>query len=85
MTTEVEKAYAKGYAAGQRRLELADRAADRVSAENAFWRAVFCAALQGTLGENWQTGNKRWNDFPSYVKGCGQFADEALRQHRGRA
>jgi hypothetical protein len=87
MTTPAEKsAYAKGYAAGQRRAEREDRAVERVRSEDAFWRQVFCAALQGTLvNARWKTGEKHWEDAAAYAHGCGKIADEALRQHKHRA
>jgi hypothetical protein len=86
MTSEEKRAYAKGYNAG-RRNAAADRSkAARDMAEQRFWQQVFCAALQGAMiSGNWATDNKRWADQVEYVRGCGRFADEAVKQHGWRA
>lgn len=89
MTQEAIKAaekrgYSKGYAAGKRKQAIERSAAAERRAERRFWQQVFCAALTGTLQNNgWKTGDKRWNDCPSYVDGCSEFADIAVRRRKG--
>lgn len=84
MSPDEKRGYSKGYAAGLRRADRTLNAAARQRAENRFWQAVFCAALQGTIvSGRWQTGDKHWRRGADYVRGCGEIADEAVRQHGG--
>lgn len=84
MTTEAKAAekrgYAKGYAAGQRRAEAQRTAAALRRAEDRFWQAAFCAALQGTLASDrpWQFDGKAWSNGNDYARGCAGIANDAV-------
>lgn len=79
------RAYAKGYAAGRRRVESDIEREIRQERDRIRWDAYFCAALQGTLmNSGWQTGGKRWESDTDYVKGCARFADEAMKHARNK-
>ena len=66
------RAYAKGYAAGQRKRE---------SAERQRFDAFYCAALTGLLvSGRWRNGDKDWSSIPDYVNGAIDFAKQSLKK-----
>lgn len=85
MTDDEKRAYARGYSAGRKNANSRRSLDAERRAENRFWQQVFCAALQGTLvNAGWRTGEKPWVSSGDYIRGCGNIADEAIRQHRNR-
>lgn len=74
-----KSAYNKGYKAG-RKFGAKESA---LNEKEAFRRAVFLAALTGTLQSGgWTTGDKNWKSPRDFCHGAWHFADEAMKGAR---
>lgn len=78
-----KRGYAKGYAAGKRRL-ASDMTREELQAErDAFWRQALLAAMPACIeAQGWTRGDKPIADIPSRMMLAANFADEALKRLR---
>lgn len=82
-----KRGYAKGYAAGKRRVgreveaERLERA--RAARENAFFRQAFAAVLPACISaQGWKSGDKPIHNLDERTRLAHDFATEAVRLAR---
>jgi hypothetical protein len=86
MTAEESRAYAKGYAAGRRKVAAERSSAALQRAEDRMWREVFCAALNGLIiNANWSIGGEHMATSDDYVQVARALADRAIKKVGHRA
>jgi len=92
MSTQESKDYARGYAAGKKRLEKEDRSRrmdieriNRIEVETAnlrseHWRETFYTVLNAIIIKgNWQNNGKNAKTPQDYIAIARFFADEAIK------
>ena len=78
--------YARGYAAGRRRVRSDRSAENQRKHDEARRDRFFCAALNGLLPTaGWQMGGKDMSSLNDYVELAARFADQSLRNLRRRS
>jgi hypothetical protein len=82
-TTEEKRVYARGYAAGRKRVQR-DRLAERMQAERqAFLDRAFLAALPACIdAQGWTRGEKPITTLDERVRLAWDAAESALKQRR---
>jgi len=82
-TTEEQRGYARGYAAGRKRVQR-DRQAERAQAERqAFLDRAFLAALPACIeAHGWTRGGKPITGLDQRVRLAWDAAEQALKQRR---
>lgn len=81
MSTEIEKAYSRGYHAGQKRAIAARKREHLRRERQAFWDRVFVASVSTCIDVNgWEKGDVPISDIRQRVALAKDFADEALKQ-----
>lgn len=81
MSTEEQRAYSRGYAAGLRRKKREGQADAMERKKNAFWQRAFLSALPFAMAAtNWKRGEQPIQTIEDRVRLASEVADEAVKK-----
>lgn len=83
MSTDEQRGYSKGYAAGLRKRK-ADRSRESIRREKqAFWDRAFLASIATCIDvQDWKRGNEPIHTVEQRVRLAADIADAAVKQRR---
>lgn len=73
-STEEQKGYARGYAAGRRTARAKNEQRVIQAMREQFEREVFLAVLPELVRAPWQTEGQRWSKMEQFITGARKFA-----------